>query len=324
MKIIAVALSLASLVQGESLFLPTAVDGVEIKLRGRDRGPDITQVELHIRPKEVSLSGTVPSLEYKEEDGCWKPAPKKSGPTNRGQRKRWRLDLPAPCKTYKFRFALQSDSCVDYLEHPKTMGGSPQYLVDQSRFLPGAPENLQMGGNNTLEWDAVPCASEYQVTYSTEDGQTTTLVGENALSNTQLPFAINPCQNVNAVVKAVSGLRKGPGARITFNTCQSTEENRHNDVTLDASFLFGDFQEVCPAPSLPRCKAAPLPSPLEASLSLKENEESVVAKELSSQFPTLLICLVAGGLLLFLVVVIIVTIVIRRRQRSGVHHVQKS
>merc|ERR1712113_288292 len=58
-------------------------------------------------------------------------------------------DLPAPCKTYKFRFALQSDSCVDYLEHPKTMGGSPQYLVDQSRFLPGAPENLQMVGNNT-------------------------------------------------------------------------------------------------------------------------------------------------------------------------------
>jgi hypothetical protein len=103
------------------------------------------------------------------------------------------------------------------------------------------------------------------------------------------------------------------------------EENRNDDVTLDASFLFGDFQEVCPAPSLPpRCKAAPLPSPLEASLSMKDNEESVVAKELSSQFPTLLICLVAGGLLLFLVVAIIVTIVIRRRQRSGVHHVQKS
>merc|ERR1712107_581271 len=236
----------------------------------------------------------VPSLEYKEEGGCWKPAPTKSGPTNRGQRKRWRLDLPAPCKTYKFRFALQSDSCVDYLENPKMMGGSPQYLVDQSRFLPGAPQNLQMGGNNTLEWDAVPCASEYQVTYSTEDGQTTTLVSEDAPSNTQLPFAINPCQNVN------------------------------DDVTLDASFLFGDFQEVCPAPSLPRCKAAPLPSPPEASLSLKENEESVVAKELPSQFPTLLICLVAGGLLLFLVVVTIATIVIRRRQWSGVHHVQKS
>merc|ERR1712004_307067 len=80
MKIIALALSLASLVQGESLFLPTAVDGVEIKLRGRDRGPDITQVELHIRPKEVALSGTVPSLEYKEEDGCWKPAPKNQVP----------------------------------------------------------------------------------------------------------------------------------------------------------------------------------------------------------------------------------------------------
>merc|ERR1711994_1172714 len=78
MKIIALALSLASLVQGESLFLPTAVDGVEIKPRGRDRGPDITQVELHIRPKEVALSGVVPSLEYKEEGGCWKPAPKKN------------------------------------------------------------------------------------------------------------------------------------------------------------------------------------------------------------------------------------------------------
>merc|ERR1712079_34794 len=76
-EIIALALSLASLVQGESLFLPTALDGVEIKLRGRDRGPDITQVELHIRPKEVALSGAVPSLEYKEEGGCWKPAPKK-------------------------------------------------------------------------------------------------------------------------------------------------------------------------------------------------------------------------------------------------------
>merc|ERR1712241_1234537 len=180
--------------------------------------------ELHIRPKEVSLSGTVPSLEYKEEGGCWKPAPKKSGPTNRGQRKRWRLDLPAPCKTYKFRFAFRSQSCIEYLEHPKSMGGSVLYMVEQTRFVPGAPENLQMGRNNTLEWDPVPCASEYQVTYSTEDEKTTTLVGEDALSNTLLPFSSTPCK---------------------------TEEDR-DDATLDASFLFADSQEEeCPSPNLP-------------------------------------------------------------------------
>merc|ERR1712001_771381 len=124
MKIIALAISLASLVHGEGLFVSNALDGVEIKLRGRDRGPDITQVELHIRPKEVSASGQIPTLEYKEEDGCWKEAAAKAGPTKRGQKKRWRLDLPAPCKTYKFRFALRSDSCIEYLEHPKSMGGS--------------------------------------------------------------------------------------------------------------------------------------------------------------------------------------------------------
>jgi len=326
MKIIALAISLASLVHGDSLFLSTAVDGVEIKLRGRDRGPDITQVEVHIRPKEVTASGEIPSLEYKEEDGCWKQAPAKAGPTNRGQRKRWRLDLPAPCKSYKFRLALHSDSCIDYLEHPTTMGGSPLYLVEQTRFVPGSPENLQMVGNNSLEWDAVPCASEYQVTYSTEDGKTTTRVGEDALSNTQLPFSSSPCQTVDAVVKAVSGSRKGPGARLTFNTCQA-EEDRDN-ATLDASFLFADFQEEeCPTQNLPLCKASPLPSPQEVRFgrkdSLQEEEEGVVVKELS-QFPTLLICLVAAGLLLFLILAIIFTIVIRRRQRSGIHHVQKS
>jgi len=325
MKIIALVISLACLVHGEGLFLSTALDGVEIKLRGRDRGPDITQVEVHIRPKEVTASGDIPSLEYKEEDGCWKQAPAKAGPTNRGQKKRWRLDLPAPCKTYKFRLALHSDSCIDYLEHPTTMGGSPLYLVNQTRFIPGAPENLQMSGDNSLEWDAVPCASEYQVTYSTEDGKTTTRVGEDALSNTQLPFPSSPCQTVDAVVKAVSGLRKGPGARITFNTCQA-EEDRDN-TTLDASFLFADFQEEeCPTQNLPLCKASPLPSPL-VTLGLKdsldEEKQGVVVKELS-QFPTLLICLVAGGLLLFLILAIVFTIVIRRRQRSGIHHVQKS
>jgi len=115
MKIIVLAISVVSLVHGEGLFLSTAVDGMEIKLRGRDRGPDITQVEVHIRPREVTASGDIPSLEYKEEGGCWKKAPVKSGPTNRGQKKRWRLDLPAPCKIYKFRLAMQSDSCIDYL-----------------------------------------------------------------------------------------------------------------------------------------------------------------------------------------------------------------
>jgi len=327
MKIIALAISLVGLVHGEGLFLPTAVDGVEIKLRGRDRGPDITQVEVHIRPKEVTASGGIPSLEYKEEGGCWKKAPVKAGPTNRGQKKRWRLNLPAPCKIYKFRLAMHSDTCIEYLEHPKTMGGSPLYLVEQTRFIPGAPENLQKIGNNSLEWDAVPCASEYQVTYSTEDGRTATRVGEEAISNTQLPFPSTPCQTVDAVVKAVSGSRKGPGARVTFNTCQ-TEEDR-DDATLDASFLFADFQEEeCPAQNLPLCKASPLPSPLEVSLGLKESleeegKEGVVMKELS-QFPTLLICLVAAGLLLFLILAIVFTIVIRRRQRSGIHHVQKS
>merc|ERR1712110_763097 len=83
MKIIVLAISLASLVQGEGLFLSNALDGVEIKLRGRDRGPDITQVELHIRPNEVAASGQIPTLEYKEEDGCWKEAPAKAGPTQR-------------------------------------------------------------------------------------------------------------------------------------------------------------------------------------------------------------------------------------------------
>ena len=313
MKIIALAISLVSLVHGEGLFLSTAVDGVEIRLRGRDRGPDITQVEVHIRPKEVTASGDIPTLEYKEEeDGCWKPAPAKAGPTNRGQKKRWRLDLPAPCKTYKFRLALHSDSCIEYLEHPKTMGGSELYLVERTRFIPGAPQNLQMSGNNSLEWDAVPCASDYQVTYSTEDGKTTTRVGEDALSNTQLPFPISSCQTVDAVVKAVSGSRKGPGARITFNTCQAEEDR--DDATLNASFLFADSQEEeCPAQNLPLCKVSPLPSPL----------PGVVVKELS-QFPTLLICLVAAGLLLFLILAIVFTIVIRRRQRSGIHHVQKN
>jgi len=329
MKIIALAISFVSLVHGEGLFLPTAVDGVEIKLRGRDRGPDITQVEVHIRPKEVTASGDIPSLEYKEEGGCWKKAPVKSGPTNRGQKKRWRLNLPAPCKIYKFRLAMHSDTCIEYLEHPKTMGGSPLYLVEQTRFIPGAPENLQKIGNNSLEWDAVPCASEYQVTYSTEDGRTATRVGEEAISNTQLPFPSSPCQTVDAVVKAVSGSRKGPGARVTFNTCQTEEDRDDASATLDASFLFADFQEEeCPAQNLPLCKASPLPSPLEVRLGLKESleeekKEGVVVKELS-QFPTLLICLVAAGLLLFLILAIVFTIVIRRRQRSGIHHVQKS
>jgi len=175
-----------------------------------------------------------------------------------------------------------------------------------------------MGRNNTLEWDPVPCASEYQVTYSTEDDKTTTLVGEDALSNTLLPFSSTPCQTVEAVVKAVSGSRKGPGARITFNTCK-TEEDR-DDATLDASFLFADSQEEeCPSPNLPLCEASPtIPIPQEA-----RQEGGVVAEEIS-QFPTLLICLVAAGLLVFIILAIVFTIIIRKRQRSGIHHVQKS
>merc|ERR1712183_813895 len=170
-----------------------------------------------------------------------------------------------------------------------TMGGSELYLVERTRFIPGAPENLQMSGNNSLQWDAVPCASDYQVTYSTEDGKTTTKVGEDP----QLPFPVSPCQTVDAVVKAVSGSRKGPGSRITFNTCQA-EEDRDN-ATLRQ-------EEECPTQDLPLCKASPLPSPL-LTLGLKdsldEEKQRVVVKELP-QFPTLLICLVPGGLLLFL------------------------
>merc|ERR1719285_1124821 len=120
-----------------------------------------------------------------------------------------------------------------------------------------------------------------------------------------------------------SAKRKGPGARLTFNTCQAEEDR--DDAILDASFLFADFQEEeCPTQNFPLCKASPMPIPHELGLKESlEEDEGVVMKELS-QFPTLLICLVAAGLLLFLILAIVFTIVIRRRQRSGIHHVQKS
>merc|ERR1711974_556224 len=131
---------------------------------------------------------------------------------------------------------------------------------------------------------------------------TTTLVGEDALSNTLLPFSSTPCQTVEAVVKAVSGSRKGPGARITFNTCKAEEDR--DDATLDASFLFADSQEEeCPSPNLPLCEPSPtIPIPQEA-----RREGGVVA-----------------GLLVFIILAIVFTIIIRKRQRSGIHHVQKS
>lgn len=177
----------------------------------------------------------------------------------------------------------------------------------------------------------------YQVTYSTEDDKTTTLVGEDALSNTLLPFSSTPCQTVEAVVKAVSGPRKGPGARITFNTCK-VEEDR-DDATLDASFLFADSQEEeCPPPNLPLCEPAPsrtftkLCNVFRCVGPPKARQEGGVVAEEISQFPTgweserltLLICLVAAGLLVFVILAIVFTIIIRKRQRSGIHHVQKS
>merc|ERR1719209_1071386 len=140
------------------------------------------------------------------------------------------------------------------------------------------------------------------------------------------PSQAAPARQLMPLLEAVSGSRKGPGSRITFNTCQAEEDR--DDATLNASFLFADFQEEeCPTQNLPLCKASSLPSSLEVRYGLKdsleEEKEEVVVKELS-QFPTLLICLVAAGLLLFLILAIVFTIVIRRRQRSGIHHVQKS
>ena len=198
-----------------------------------------------------------------------------------------------------------------------TLGGSPLYMVERSRFIPGTPENLQMNGNNSLEWDTVPCASKYQVTFSTEDGKTTTKVRD-ALSKTQLLFPSSPCQTVDAVVKAVSGSRNGPAARITFNTCKAEED--HDDD--NASFLLADFQEEeCPPTNFPLCKAPPtLPVPLPLPLPPTENLERLRPRDLErlSQYPTPLILLVAGGLLLLpilaIVLKIVIKIVIRKRQ----------
>merc|ERR1712141_12361 len=94
MKIIAFAISLASLVHGEGLFLSNALDGVEIKLRGRDRGPDITQVELSFVPTKSLHLGRFPLLSTRRRMAAGKKLLQKRVPRKEGKKRGGGLTCP--------------------------------------------------------------------------------------------------------------------------------------------------------------------------------------------------------------------------------------
>jgi len=287
-------------------FKPNAKDFLEVQLRGRDSGPDITEVEVYATLGEM-VEGEVGieslTLELLEEGGCWGKA--EGRPIKRGRRYRWRVTI-TPCIKYAFRLVLASSnsSCVEYLEHPKLLGGSPLWMVEQSdRFSPTKPKDLKLRTNSTLQWFPVPCASHYEVTY-TDGSDTRVILEDSPSSKLNLP---SECQEIQASVKAVSGDQKSTKASITFNTCPDDEEEESKDITLDvSSFLLSEDEEkVCPK-MMPVCGD---PSPSELSRKSLPSTGGPYTEEIVSPssapiiagsvvLALVFICLVIGGVIL--------------------------
>ena len=305
-----------------SVFLPTALDGLQVQLRGRDAGPDITEVEVFVRPEEVLVSpqevqaGSLSlGLQVQEEGGCWRAVA--GQPIKRGRKLRWRVAI-APCLEYSFRVMASSTTCMEYLEYPKVLGNSPLYLVEKAkRFTPGVPEHLRLEGNSSLTWDPVPCVSHYQVRYAKEgeqlDDSNTTLVDSN------IPISIPEllgCETVTVQVGAVSGERMSQGTKYTFNTCAK------EDTTADVASLLFEDNTTCPELSpLPLCQMAVTEEQdvQEAISNSPLSQEVPSMSPLSEETPSLVYILsgVAVALVLTGVLVVICVMLLRKRKHHG-------
>lgn len=222
-------------------FLPNAGDFLDVKYRARDSGPDITEVEIHV-DLEKMIEGVVDiddlNLQVLEEGGCWKDSGRKH--VKRGRRYRWRVPI-LPCITHAFRVVLSNSTCTEYLEHPKLLGGSPMWMIEQGhRFSPSMPKGLRFGGDSTIHWEPVLCVSHYKVKYNTGSMEMI-ILEDSTFSKLNLS---EECQEVTTTVRAVVGKQFSPEAELKFNTCPD------EDVTLDiGSFLLSEDDteaDACP------------------------------------------------------------------------------
>lgn len=226
-------------------FLPDAGDFLEVQYRARNSGPDITEVEIHV-DLEKMVEGAVDiddlTLQVLEEGGCWKDSGRKH--VKRGRRYRWRIPI-LPCISHAFRVILHpsNSSCIEYLEHPKHLGGSPMWMIEQGhRFSPSKPKGLRFGADSTIHWEPVPCVSHYKVKYNT-GSEDMIILEDSTFSKLNLS---EKCQEVTTSVMAVVGKQASPEAELKFNTCPD------EDITLGIeSFLLSEDEAEADAKRCP-------------------------------------------------------------------------
>merc|ERR1712106_544488 len=187
-------------------------------------------------------------IEVKAEDGCWTNVEGK--PVRRGKDKRmWRVKV-IPCKKYFVRLGIKRDGCIEYHEHPTTVGPASSEEIENSHFRPSKPENVgittQTDDSVSVSWTPSECSESHELLYESHDGDDSGNITVNAGMESVTIKDLKNCTDYSVYVTAVVGEEFSDEAEADFSTCyEDTEEGVPDKKPDDSATRCEPVEKEC-------------------------------------------------------------------------------
>jgi len=216
----------ANLVKCVPQFKENAAEFMEVGFNKGRTGTRVTELAVTVRINEMFEDGEDVdvdnlSLEVKTADGCWTRVA--DGPVRRGREKQmWRVKV-IPCKEHSIRIGIKRDDCVDYFEHPETVGPAPVNEIVNSHFRPNTPENIVItpitADSVLVSWSQSECAESYDLWYESGSaldlGNMTIPAGAGSVTI----LGLENCTEYTVKVVAILGDEFSTEGEADFTTC---------------------------------------------------------------------------------------------------------
>ena len=216
----------ADLVKGVPQFKENAAEFMEVGFNKGRAGTRVTEIAVTVKISEMFKDGDAVGvddliLEIKENDGCWTKVAE--GPVRRGREKQmWRVKV-IPCKEHSIRIGIKRDECVDYFQHPETVGPASVNDIVNSHYRPNMPENIVVtltGDDSVLvSWSKSECAESYDLWYESASALDLGNMTIPAVAGSVTILGLDNCTEYTVKVVAILGDEFSTEGEADFTTC---------------------------------------------------------------------------------------------------------
>ena len=226
-----------SLVEAVPEFKKNAAEFMEVGFNKGRTGTRFTEIAVTVRPGDMFEDGEDVdmedlSLEVKAGDGCWTKV--KESPVRRGKAKSmWRVKI-VPCKEHLVRIGIKRDGCVEYFQHPESVGPASAQEIANSHFRPKVPESVSivpLGGDSVnVSWTPSECAESYDLWYESDSrldlGNMTVSAGVRSVT----VMGLENCTEYTMKIVALVGEEFSEEGEADFTTCDVNSTDIHNTM----------------------------------------------------------------------------------------------